>query len=123
MGEGIRRAGGGEEGKLGRKAGTAEVEAYEALPRRTGTAGNGEETGQRRDRNGWGGRQGRPRLKPTRQCLVEQGPLGTDRDRWGRREGWLGTGAGAGGNEGKDRWGRPAPTISYPLKAHDKRGA
>ena len=45
MGEGIRRAGGGEEGKLGRKTGTAEVEAYEALPRRTGTAGNGQGTG------------------------------------------------------------------------------
>ena len=41
MGEGIRRAGGGEEGKLGRKTGTAEVEAYEALPRRTGAGGDG----------------------------------------------------------------------------------
>ena len=40
MGEGIRRAGGGEEGKLGRKTGAAEVEAYEAVPRRTGTAGS-----------------------------------------------------------------------------------
>lgn len=74
-------------------------------------------------RESWGGRQGQLRSKPTRHCLVEQGPLGTDRDWWERREGWLGTGAGAGGNEGKDRWGRPAPTISYPLKAHDKRGA
>ena len=44
MGEGIRREGGGEEGKLGRKTGAAEVEAYEALPRRTGTAGNGQGT-------------------------------------------------------------------------------
>lgn len=36
----------GEEGRenWGRSAGTAEVEAYEALPRRTGTAGNGQGT-------------------------------------------------------------------------------
>lgn len=27
----------------------------------------------------WEGRQGRPRSKPTRHCLVEQGSLGTDR--------------------------------------------
>ena len=81
-------------------------------------AGGGEE-----GRESWGERQGRLRSKPTRHCLVEQGPLGTDRDRWGRREGWLGTETGAGGNEGKDRWRRPAPTISCPLKAHDKRGA
>lgn len=95
--------------------------------------GQGEER-----RENWEGRQGQLRSKPTRHCLVEQGPLGTDRGqvgtggrlvgnggrgRWERREGWLGTGAGAGGNEGKDRWRRPAPTISYPLKAHDKRGA
>lgn len=32
------------QGELGRKAGAAEVEAYEALPRRTGTAGNGQGT-------------------------------------------------------------------------------
>lgn len=97
-------------------------------------------------RESWGGRQGQPRSKPTRQCLVEQGQVGTERrrtgnggrsaevdayeivprrtgDRWRRREGWLGTETGTGGNEGKDRWRRPAPTISYPLKAHDKRGA
>ena len=36
--------------------------------------GNGE-----KGRESWGGRQGQPRSKPTRQCLVEQGPLGTDR--------------------------------------------
>lgn len=87
MGEGIRRAGGGEEGKLGRKTGAAEVEAYEAVPRRTGTAGNGQGT------VGDGGKAG------------------------------AGTETGAGGNEGRNRWRRPAPTISYPLKAHDKRGA
>lgn len=117
--------------------------------------GDGEE-----GRENWGGRQGRPRSRPTRLCLVEQGPLGTDRgqaregartageegrgswgrglrgtasqnrdrwertgDRWRRREDRLGTETGAGGNKGKDRWQRPAPTISCPLKAHDKRGA
>lgn len=36
--------------------------------------GDGEE-----GRENWGGRQGRLRSRPTRQCLVEQGPLGTDR--------------------------------------------
>lgn len=97
MGEGIRRAGGGELGKLGRKTGAAEVEAYEAVPRRTGTAGNGEETGQRRDRNGWGGGQGQLRSKPTRQCLVEQGPLGTDR-------GQVGTEGRLAGNGSRGRW-------------------
>lgn len=36
--------------------------------------GDGEE-----GRESWGERQGRLRSKPTRHCLVEQGPLGTDR--------------------------------------------
>lgn len=36
--------------------------------------GDGEE-----GRENWGERQGRLRSKPTRHCLVEQGPLGTDR--------------------------------------------
>lgn len=36
--------------------------------------GKGEER-----RENWEGRQGRLRSKPTRHCLVEQGPLGTDR--------------------------------------------
>lgn len=36
--------------------------------------GQGEER-----RENWEGRQGQLRSKPTRQCLVEQGPLGTDR--------------------------------------------
>ena len=58
MGEGIRRAGGGEEGKLGRKTGPAEVEAYEALPRRTGTAGNGQGTGGNGGKAGWERGQG-----------------------------------------------------------------
>lgn len=87
MGEGISRRWGGRQGELGRKAGTAEVEAYEALPRRTGTAGNGQGTGGDGGKVGWEQEQGQA------------------------------------GNEGKDRWRRPAPTISYPLKAHDKRGA
>ena len=58
MGEGIRRAGGGELVELGRKAGTAEVEAYEALPRRTGTAGNGQGTVGDGGKTGWERRQG-----------------------------------------------------------------
>lgn len=58
MGEGIRRAGGGEEGKLGRKTGAAEVEAYEALPRRTGTAGNGQGAVGDGGKTGWERRQG-----------------------------------------------------------------
>ena len=58
MGEGIRRAGGGELGELGRKTGAAEVEAYEALPRRTGTAGDGQETVGDGGKVGWERRQG-----------------------------------------------------------------
>lgn len=58
MGEEIRRAGGGEEGKPGRKAGAAEVEAYEAVPRRTGTAGNGQGTVGDGGKAGWERRQG-----------------------------------------------------------------
>jgi hypothetical protein len=58
VGEGIRREGRGEEGKLGRKTGAAEVEAYEALPRRTGTAGNGQGTVGDGGKAGWGRRQG-----------------------------------------------------------------
>lgn len=80
--------------------------------------GQGEE-----GKENWGGRQGRLRSKPTRHCLVEQGPLGTDREPLGTGEDRLGTETGAGWNEGRNRWRRPAPTISYPLKAHDKRGA
>lgn len=73
--------------------------------------GQGEER-----RENWEGRQGQLRSKPTRHCLVEQGPLGTDR-------GQVGTGGRLAGNGGRNRWRQPAPTISYPLKAHDKRGA
>jgi hypothetical protein len=58
VGEGIRRGRGGGLGKLGRKAGTAEVEAYEAVPRRTGTAGNGQETVGDGGKVGWERRQG-----------------------------------------------------------------
>jgi len=71
----------------------------------------------------WEGRQGRLRSRPTRHCLVEQGPLGTDRGPLETGEGRLRTETGAGGNKGKDCWRRPAPTISCPLKTHDKRGA
>ena len=44
----------------------------------------------------WEGRLGRPRSKPTRQCLVEQGPLGTDR-------GQVGTGGRLAGNGDRGR--------------------
>jgi hypothetical protein len=40
--------------------------------------GQGEER-----RENWEGRQGRLRSRPTRHCLVEQGPLGTDRGQVG----------------------------------------
>lgn len=53
--------------------------------------GQGEER-----RENWEGRQGRLRSKPTRHCLVEQGPLGTDR-------GPLETGGRQAGNGGRGR--------------------
>lgn len=40
--------------------------------------GNGEEGWEN-----WGGRQGQLRSRSTRHCLVEQGPLGTDRGQVG----------------------------------------
>lgn len=56
--------------------------------------GNGEEGWEN-----WGGRQGRLRSRPTRHCLVEQGPLGTDR-------GPLGTEGRLAGNGSRGRWER-----------------
>lgn len=56
--------------------------------------GDGEE-----GRESWGGRQGRLRSRPTRQCLVEQGPLGTDR-------GPLETEERLAGNGSRGRWER-----------------
>ena len=56
--------------------------------------GQGEE-----GRESWGERQGQPRSKPTRQCLVEQGPLGTDR-------GPLETEGKQAGNGDRGRWER-----------------
>lgn len=53
--------------------------------------GQGEER-----RENWEGRQGQLRSKPTRHCLVEQGPLGTDR-------GQVGTGGRLAGNGGRGR--------------------
>lgn len=47
----------------------------------------------------WKGRLGRLRSRPTRQCLVEQGPLGTDR-------GPLETEGRLAGNGDRDRWER-----------------
>lgn len=56
--------------------------------------GQGEE-----GRESWEGRQGRLRSKPTRHCLVEQGPLGTDR-------GPLETEGRQAGNGDRGRWER-----------------
>lgn len=56
--------------------------------------GQGEER-----RENWEGRQGQLRSKPTRHCLVEQGPLGTDR-------GPLGTEGRQAGNGDRGRWER-----------------
>ncbi len=50
-------------------------------------------------RENWEGGQGRPRSRPTRQCLVEQGPLGTDR-------GPLETEGRLAGNGDRGRWER-----------------
>lgn len=58
MGEGIRRERGGGLGELGRKTGAAEVKAYEAVPRRTGTAGNGQGAVGDGGKTGWERRQG-----------------------------------------------------------------
>jgi hypothetical protein len=58
VGEGIRRGRGEGQGELGRKARAAKVEAYEALPRRTGTAGNGQGTVGDGGKVGWERRQG-----------------------------------------------------------------
>lgn len=56
--------------------------------------GQGEER-----RENWEGRQGRLRSRPTRHCLVEQGPLGTDR-------GPLETEGRQAGNGDRGRWER-----------------
>lgn len=56
--------------------------------------GDGEE-----GRENWGERQGRLRSKPTRHCLVEQGPLGTDR-------GPLETEGKQAGNGDRGKWER-----------------
>lgn len=56
--------------------------------------GQGEE-----GRENWGRRQGRLRSRPTRHCLVEQGPLGTDR-------GQVGTEGRLAGNGDRGRWER-----------------
>lgn len=50
-------------------------------------------------RESWEGRQGRLRSRPTRHCLVEQGPLGTDR-------GPLETEGRQAGNGSRGRWER-----------------
>lgn len=49
-------------------------------------------------RESWGGRQGRLRSRPTRHCLVEQGPLGTDRGPLETEGRQAGTRAGTAGD-------------------------
>ena len=80
MGEEISRGWRERQGQLGRKTGAAEVEAYEALPRRTGTAGNGQGTGGDGGKVGWerrqgaGGNEGKDRWRrpaPTISCPLK----------------------------------------------------
>lgn len=77
-------------------------------------AGGGE-----KGRDSWGGRQGQPRSKPTRQCLVEQGPLGTDR-------GPLETGGRQAGNGDRGRLERGQEPLAtayahYQLSSKSSR--
>lgn len=62
--------------------------------------GQGEER-----RENWEGRQGRLRSRPTRHCLVEQGPLGTDR-------GQVGTEGRLAGNGSRGRWERGKGSLA-----------
>lgn len=76
--------------------------------------GQGEERRENRE-----GRQGRLRSKPTRHCLVEQGPLGTDR-------GPLETEGRLAGNGDRGRWERgkgPLATacVHYQLSPKNSR--
>lgn len=76
--------------------------------------GDGEE-----GRENWGERQGRLRSKPTRHCLVEQGPLGTDR-------GPLETEGKQAGNGDRGKWERgkePLATVCthYQLSPKSSR--
>ena len=60
-------------------------------------------------RENWEGRQGRPRSRPTRHCLVEQGPPGTERRQ--AREG-----AGTAGEEDRGRLGTRERTAGDGLR-------
>jgi len=76
--------------------------------------GQGEE-----GRENWGRRQGRLRSRPTRHCLVEQGPLGTDR-------GPLGTEGRLAGNGSRGRWERGKGSLAtacvhYQLSSKSSR--
>lgn len=76
--------------------------------------GDGEE-----GRENWGGRLGRLSSRPTRYCLVEQGPLGTDR-------GPLETKGRLAGNGDRDGWERgkgPLATVCvhYQLSPKSSR--
>lgn len=76
--------------------------------------GQGEER-----RENWEGRQGQLRSKPTRHCLVEQGPLGTDRGPL-ETEGRL---AGNGDRGRLERWQEPLATACahYQLSPKSSR--
>lgn len=76
--------------------------------------GQGEER-----RENWEGRQGRLRSRPTRHCLVEQGPLGTDRGQVGT-EGRL---AGNGDRGRLERGQEPLATacVHYQLSPKNSR--
>lgn len=76
--------------------------------------GNGEEGWEN-----WEGRQGQLGSRPTRHCLVEQGPLGTDRGQVGT-EGRL---AGNGEREGWEQGKRPLATACahYQLSPKSSR--
>lgn len=67
-------------------------------------AGGGEE-----GKENWGGRQGQPRSRPTRHCLVEQGQVGTER-------GPLETGGRQAGNGDRDRLGTREKTAGDGLR-------
>lgn len=76
--------------------------------------GKGEER-----RENWEGRQGRLRSRPTRHCLVEQGPLGTDR-------GPLETEGRQAGNGDRGRWERRQEPLAtacahYQLSSKSSR--
>lgn len=77
-------------------------------------------------RENWEGRKGRLRSKPTRHCLVEQGPLGTDRGPLGTERRQAREGAGTAGEEDRGRWERGQEPLAtacahYQLSSKSSR--